>query len=226
MTCPAIQQTHQTVHWDLVSTKVDPWEFVSTKLFWFLNFVLLLNAYWVDQQLTKSDTLKEDNDSCIREPGNNGPPDTEVLDHLFEPASTSKSGFPGSPDRLTWWTERDSLFFVQPHITTRFRQALVVLLHGSVLLLQLLQGTRILQTAFRVSKAIHQSIDGANYSILVRYILYLQVFVIVIAAWIFIFWLGIFLVSVQLAFVLRLANSKPGSVLKEVKVPAQPQRSA
>lgn len=93
------------------------YELLSTKLFWVWGVFLALNGYWINQQVEQFTELERRANK----------PDSKPK------ATDPASGPTNSPASTTISSTRYSLFWLQPHITSRPRQALAFILCSPVL---------------------------------------------------------------------------------------------
>jgi hypothetical protein len=200
-------------HYGDCAQRPSPYEFTSTKLFWILGALIILNGYWVYQQLQLSKYLQ--------------PRQTQQADHPADRTKGTDTAAAPSPDSLLPGPPvppiqryESAVFWLQPHITSRPRQILASALCGLVLLLQLVEGSWVLRTAWRMTGATIRAVYPSTKPFLIRHCLYLPVAVVVLASWVVLLAAGLFFVSSQLAYVLRLVKLQPSDPLR---VPEQQQ---
>ncbi|KFH48101.1 hypothetical protein ACRE_009970 [Hapsidospora chrysogenum ATCC 11550] len=188
-----------------------PYEFTSTKRFWILGALIILNGYWVYQQLqlSKPPRSRQTQQEDHLEDGAKG---TETAAAPSPDSLLPAGGSPASPTQPQPY--ESDVFWLQPHITSRPRQILASALGGLVLLLQLVQGSWVLRTAWRMTGATISAVYPSAKPFLIRHCLYLPLAVVVLVSWVVLLAAGLFFVSSQLAFVLRLVKIQPSDPLR------------
>jgi len=183
-----------------------PYEFTSTKLFWLLGALVSLNGYWVYQQLQLWKALQARQTQQANHPGDNRDKGAETA---ADPSPDSL--LPGPPVRPA---QRDDVFWLLPHITSRPRQILASALCGLVLLLQFVEGSWVLRTAWRMTGATIRAVYPSTKPFLIRHCLYFPVAIVVLVSWVVVLAAGLFFVSSQLAYTLRLVKIHPSDPLR------------
>ena len=190
-----------------------PYEFTSTRLFWILGALIILNGYWVYQQLQLSKSLQSRSGQTQQQADHlgDGPKATDT-----EAAPPPDSLLPGPPlpPPPTQRHDEPDVFWLLPHITSRPRQILASALCGLVLLLQLVEGSWVLRTAWRMTGATIRAVYPSTKPFLIRHCLYFPVAVVVLVLWVVLLAAGLFFVSSQLAYVLRLVKTQPSDPLR------------
>lgn len=188
----------------------DSFEFLSTQIFWVLGLFLAFNGYWANQQVVRFSELEEQADST-------SPSDPKQLSDSDLSSTPLVADDPLDKDYDVAQTSSDSrygLFWLQPHLTSRVRQALAVVTCAFIIPLQFIEGWWILQTAWRVTLATHYATWWSGVSFFFRGIVYLPGLAIGVVAWGVVLWTGAFLVLVQFTYLLQLLSLKPGSTVQ------------
>ncbi|KAJ3520766.1 hypothetical protein NM208_g13578 [Fusarium decemcellulare] len=181
-------------------------EYLSSGIFWTLGSLIILNGYWINQQVEQFSELEKQQSNPQSSDA------SESAEKTSSQASSSSANSPTLPSSGHY-----HLFWLQPHITSHLRRFLAILLCSLVLPLQFLQGSWVLRTAWRLTSATIRATYPSTKPFLIRYCLYIPVSVVVLAAWAGIVMAGLFLVFGQLTYVLQLCELRPQSPLVSKK---------
>lgn len=177
-----------------------PLEFLSSKIFWLLGFVIAVNGYWINEQIElfletqQQPTNAEDTSQLNRQPSKRNPS-----------GSVSPTAVATSRHARPLW--------LQPHITSRPRQILAIIVCSLVLPLQLLEGSWVLKTAWRITDAVYKSTSSSVAPWLIRVVLHGLITLLGLVAWVVVLMAGVFLVVAQFLYILRLQQMQPGVTL-------------
>jgi hypothetical protein len=172
-------------------------EFLSTPTFWVVGIFLALHGHWVNQQVIRF-TLPE----AGAKDRSKQSVDSEIKSFSSESAPSPKSVFQRE--------YQQGIFWIQPWMTTGLRKAIAILACGLILPLQILEGSWVLQTSYRVSVATHKATYLGEQPFLIRYAAYFPGLVIGLLAWMAVLWTGAFLLVGQLTLLALLIDAKPG----------------
>lgn len=172
-------------------------EFLSTPTFWLVGIFLALHGHWANQQVIRFTSLEGQAEAQSTQPAHN-----EIK------SFTSES--PPSPRSVFQRQYQQGIFWIQPWMTTRFRKAIAILACGLVLPLQIFEGSRVLQTAYRVSIATHKATYLGKQPFVIRYAAYFPGLVIGGLSWMAVLWIGAFLLIGQVTLLSLLIDAKPG----------------
>ncbi|KAI0127383.1 hypothetical protein BJ170DRAFT_625162 [Xylariales sp. AK1849] len=165
-------------------------EHLSSDTFWVLAIIIGINAYWTNRQVELFDKFGNEIKA------------TEAPDNAVDGYSCGSEPRTAPPKQYRWW--------LQPYITSRPRRILAIIICGLVLPIQLLEGYWVLQTAWRLTAATLKATYPHMKPYILGFVLYLPVLAILLAAWVAVLAMGVFMVSLQLLYVLKLRELRPG----------------
>lgn len=105
-----------------------------------------------------------------------------------------------------WTSTRYNFEWLRPHITSRIRQILAITIYSVVLLLQLLEGSWILKTVWRLTVATLKGTYPRMKPYILGFILYSPVTAFILAVWWGVLLMGMLLVVSQFQCVLQLSE--------------------
>ncbi|KPM46535.1 hypothetical protein AK830_g118 [Neonectria ditissima] len=193
----------------------DPYEYLSSDLFWLLGIAIAVNGWWTNRQVefvskpkTKSDALQIES----------GEPDTEaqvahdtssetqaIHDMSNETPPSSESDNANTP------SDGDKSLILEPYITSKFRKFLALLTCSLVLPLQVLEGSWVLTTTWRLTVALLKATYPRFRPRLLGFILYLPISAIILFAWATVIATGAFLICSQILYLYKLKELEPGA---------------
>jgi hypothetical protein len=199
----------------------DPLEFVRAQLFWLLGGLLLFNGYWVNQQVVKSSRGR---DPATHAPVTPSPPVTGTAESPR--AAGQRARRRAGREALDAFGLRYDLFWLRPHITSRLRQAIAVVACTLVLPVQLLEGSWMLRTAWRVTMATHAAVHLSTRLLILRCVAYLPCIVVGAITWYLMLWVGMLLVMAQITYIAQLLELEPRPVSKVTQTGQDGKREA
>ncbi|KAI0010955.1 hypothetical protein F4779DRAFT_575336 [Xylariaceae sp. FL0662B] len=167
-------------------------EDLSSSAFWILGIVIGVNAYWTNRQVElfiESEKASKAADKASNDGDSSSPPDESRATPAHDP-------------KPLW---------LQPHITSRPRKLLAIALCSLVLPMQFVEGYWVLRTAWRLSVAMLKAAYPQEKLRILGALLYLFTALITLAAWAGVLAMGVFLVSMQMLYVLQLRELNPGA---------------
>ncbi|KAI1081811.1 hypothetical protein F5B20DRAFT_535434 [Whalleya microplaca] len=178
------------------------YEYLSTDMFWVLGIIIGINAYWTNQQVELF--IESEKEPKAVKASNDDTPSSE-------PRPSSQQMPNSEPTRSSGTTSDRKHLWLQPHITSRPRQILAVVLCSLVVPMQLLEGYWVIKTAWRVSAAMFKALFPQAKLRILSILFYLFTTVVMLAAWAAVLGLGILLLSMQVLYVLQLRELQPGA---------------
>ncbi|KAF5002997.1 hypothetical protein FDECE_10432 [Fusarium decemcellulare] len=178
------------------------WEYLTSDVFWLLAIAIVINAFWVNRQVDLFDELSNDNKKS-----ENAAKEGDKA--LNEPLSGNSPKSTASLNRYKYW--------LQPHLTSRFRQYFAMFLCSLVIPVQLLHGTWVVLTTWRLTVAILKSTYPQIKPRLLGFLLYSPLTAVLLFAWAIVLGTGVFLVILQLLYVLKLRELKPGANIDSIE---------
>ncbi|KAM0806688.1 hypothetical protein AB5N19_07025 [Seiridium cardinale] len=173
------------------------YEFLSTSIFWGFGVLTIGLTFWTTRQINLFDEHEHATKSADNAP--NG-------DESNDPR-TSATAMPRSPGRHNVW--------LQPHITSRPRQIHAIVVSTLLLGVELLEGSWVLRTACRFTVAVWKGTWLQMKSYVVGLVCYLPITLVMVAAWVAVLCVGLYIVSAQVLYIIKLSELRPGARISQ-----------
>jgi hypothetical protein len=186
----------------------DLYEYFRSDTAWLLGIVIILVTYWTNQQIELYDKHKASTE-ITREPTTGGP---SANDASPNSESDSKTNQPSPPNGFDLWR--------QPYITWLLVKALIISSSGVIVLFELLEGSWIVKTTWRITTGVLRATYPRMKPYILGFIIYLPITGVILAAWVVVTVLGLYILSIQLLFMLKLLEFQDSSQRRLLNIPS------